>query len=606
MEVLTLQFGHFANHVGAHFWNFEDECAALQDATPEEQRDENDFDFERLHSQTEHRGVLSWNPRLVLVDKKGALGSWCSNPAEQAELQEEAAHSVLWDYGKETHEADRVEVHDFQQDLAADDYEQWAQAGDSSQWQGDEDRNDDYGEGMDVDAAGPSDGIDRPSVMKPTKDYDFRSTVRTWTDFLKIKLPGSSVHELQACHHDVQPFSLFFDGLAIRGRADEEKAVDLARKQLELCDQLDSLHTIVDMHDGFGGVADVVLRWAQEEQPKSGRLVFAVMPELPPPPEPPCEGEDDANGGGVFGAAAPAAVGGPDVEGCAWLSAAFSLTRLLDTGVDAWAPLAVPLWSAQGPPALPGLRREVPYEASALIGVALQNVTLPYRLKGSQRPSSFLSALMPSHRPVSGILQAFPLPESPAQPSPEHGGNGGHCRQTLDSLSSHFFDLCAMPVGLMNQHTSLVLRGASPRRLVSLCSALPPPALRLSFCREAVLPMPLPFPQVFGPAVSRKGILAEASYPSVAPRDESQEVVSAPVATRLHAASGAGRSVALGRMAVAARSAWKSGVSRLLESKYGVEGDEFREVVEAITEQLECSAADGDDGDDGDDGYDSG
>eukprot|EP00439_Symbiodinium_sp_Y106_P065924 s447_g10.t1 len=60
-------------------------------------------------------------------------------------------------------------------------------------------------EDMEVEQGGPA----TSSAAK----YDFRNTSRTWTDFLKVRLPDSCVHELQHVHHGVTPFPLYFEGL---------------------------------------------------------------------------------------------------------------------------------------------------------------------------------------------------------------------------------------------------------------------------------------------------------------------------------------------------------------------------------------------------------
>eukprot|EP00439_Symbiodinium_sp_Y106_P006321 s7247_g1.t1 len=73
MEVITLQCGHFANHVGAHFWNLQDEAAAQEDSAADE--DESLVDHARLFHAAESHGQLSWRPRVLLVDRGGALGA---------------------------------------------------------------------------------------------------------------------------------------------------------------------------------------------------------------------------------------------------------------------------------------------------------------------------------------------------------------------------------------------------------------------------------------------------------------------------------------------------------------------------------------------------
>uniref|UniRef100_A0A7S0A9Y2 Misato Segment II tubulin-like domain-containing protein n=1 Tax=Pyrodinium bahamense TaxID=73915 RepID=A0A7S0A9Y2_9DINO len=547
MEVLTLQFGNFANHIGAHFWNFQDEIAALEAGSAHNVHTD-PTDFERLHSQAEHSDGVHWRPRLLLVDRRGALYSAC--PAKQhgqpePEPESHESPSLLWDHATASHCSEPLESHSFQQDL----------------------------EREDAAGVGGECGEPRASAV-----YDFRNSVRSWTDYLKVQLPAASVHELQGWQHGVAPFATYFDGLQVRGSRDEEPLLELARRQLELCDQLDAVHAVLDMHNGFSGVADVVLRWVQEEQPKCGKFVLAVQPDMP---------ANEPSGSELEGLSqdTAATVAPADTEACAWVSAAFSFAGLLDTGIDIWTPAAVPLWNiARRPPALAGLNQRSAYESSALIAAALETASLPYRLCGGRRPSQFLATLAPAYRPVCGLLQALPLP---CEDCSQSGGTAG---RTLAELSPHFLDLASTPALPDNPYTSLVLRGETPHRLLSLCSCLPARARCNSFVHPASLPLPLPFPQLFGLQVSCRGVLP-LRPPAAPARLLGEEVEACPVATQLHASAGAGRCAAMQRMRRAVwlhqRSAWAAAARQ----RYGIEADEFREALEAMVEHAEGSGA---------------
>ncbi|CAE8601629.1 unnamed protein product, partial [Polarella glacialis] len=271
----------------------------------------------------------------------------------------------------------------------------------------------------------------------------------------------------------------------------------------------------------------------------------------------------------------------------------------------AYVPIAVPLWSAKPPSSMPHLQRQCAYEASSLPAVALETAMLPCRLQGGPRPSRFIAALAPSNRPVCGILQAMPMPQS----LPLVNGQAPGSNDTMALLAPHLYDLSCMPVLPQNPYTSVVLRGVDPRRLFHLTSRLPPPARANSFVHPAALPLPVPFPQVFAPQVSRRGLLvpgpAEAplEWPTSGPgaqlRPSGEEVEACPVATQIHAMAGAGRCRALSRMAAAVKAHMHSGWSGAVRTRYGLEVDDFREVLDTITDHLECSAADASDDDEG-------
>ena len=89
-EIVTLQFGEYANHVGAHFWNFQDELIGLASSISERDEDEDDsddeerklvnqnrfnaIDHECLYRQGEtRRGERIQTPRVVAYDLRSSL-----------------------------------------------------------------------------------------------------------------------------------------------------------------------------------------------------------------------------------------------------------------------------------------------------------------------------------------------------------------------------------------------------------------------------------------------------------------------------------------------------------------------------------------------------
>mmetsp|Transcript_53295 Transcript_53295/g.167563 ORF Transcript_53295/g.167563 Transcript_53295/m.167563 type:complete len:531 (+) Transcript_53295:66-1658(+) len=518
---------------------------------------------------------MSWHPRLVSVGLKGSL---CSTyPGKGVEEQDPQPELVgpLWEHGTASHRSEPVPSHPFQlhlEDLECEEDEQTCAEADAEA-------------GAEAAAVGAGNAAAQcPAGPHATAAYNFSDTVRSWTDYIQVRLPASSIHELAGWHHGVAPFATFFDGRQLRGSPDEEPVLDLVRRQLEMCDRLDAVHAVLDMHNGFSGVADVVLRWVHEEQPKCGQLVMAVQP-------PAAGGEQPAGPTGP----GQASMGAADAEACAWVSAAFSFAGLLGAATDVWVPAAVPLWSAgRRPAALAGLREASAYETSALVATALEAATLPYRLRGGCRPSEFLSSLTPAHRPACGLLLALPLPSLQAAPTDAGGSPGAPAGAgTLAELQPHFMDIASTPaLHHTNPYASLVLRGGTPRRLVDLCAGLPGRALRSSFAHPAPLPLPVPFPQIFGPQVSREGRLALPSpLDAMMARVPGQDVEACPTATYLHGTAMAGRSAPLHRMASAVRAHQRSAWAAATCQRFGVETDELREVLEVVTDHLESGAA---------------
>lgn len=527
---------------------------------------ETDFDFSRFYQEVENGGVTHWRPRVVAVDKKGSLGAARTVlSADQAEVAD--IGTSLWGFGVETHRADPTPSHTFQEDLALEDDggdAEWDEAEDEDEYE-DEDVDENVSSKVAIDQA--------PSVMRSAEEYNFSETSRTWTDFLKVRLPSTYVHELHCCHHEVTPFSSFFDGLALRGRLDEEEVCDLVRKQMELCDQLDAVHALLDVNDGFGGVASLVLRFVQEEQPKCGKLVVSSMLGEPDP---------TAKGGHIET---------DDGTDASWANAALSYASVLSMDVDASVIVPVPLWSVQEAQAWT-VNRTSRYEVGAVIAAAVENVSFPYRLRGSGRPSQFLSSLTPSHRPTCGILEALPLPvidSAVTDPRARTREQIGVC----EVQSEHFFDLTSMIPVHSNPFVSVVVRGAEPSRLLRLCEGMHSASLQRSFVDPAPLPLPVPFPQFFSPKVSSKGLFRPDSVQPA--RHGGQEVAECPVATYLHASAAAGKCTPLTQMASILRAQRRSAWAAAAQAQHGAEPDDLAEAVDVLVDHAECAAADDED-----------
>ena len=66
-EILTLQFGSYANHIGTHFWNIQDEM--LGSIKGEEDLKNHEYAFDRVYVSTD-KGSF---PRAMIFDTKSAF-----------------------------------------------------------------------------------------------------------------------------------------------------------------------------------------------------------------------------------------------------------------------------------------------------------------------------------------------------------------------------------------------------------------------------------------------------------------------------------------------------------------------------------------------------
>ena len=69
-EIVTLQFGQYANHVGAHFWNFQDELIGL--STPSEELENVEEEEEEVTRKTRWRTkpVQRDRPRVFIPSRR--------------------------------------------------------------------------------------------------------------------------------------------------------------------------------------------------------------------------------------------------------------------------------------------------------------------------------------------------------------------------------------------------------------------------------------------------------------------------------------------------------------------------------------------------------
>nr|BAG58165.1 unnamed protein product [Homo sapiens] len=112
-EVLTLQLGHFAGFVGAHWWNQQD--AALGRATDsKEPPGELCPDVLYRTGRTLH-GQETYTPRLILMDLKGSLSSLKEEGGLYRDKQLDAA--IAWQGKLTTHKEELYPKNPYLQDF---------------------------------------------------------------------------------------------------------------------------------------------------------------------------------------------------------------------------------------------------------------------------------------------------------------------------------------------------------------------------------------------------------------------------------------------------------------------------------------------------------
>ncbi|XP_008852212.1 protein misato homolog 1 isoform X2 [Nannospalax galili] len=234
-EVLTLQLGHFAGFVGAHWWNQQD--AALGRATDgKESPRELCPDVLYRTGRTLH-GQETYTPRLILMDLKGSLNSLKEEGGLYKDKELEAA--IAWQGKLTTHKEEAYPKNPNLQDLLS------AEGVLSSDgvWRAKSIQN----------GKGPPSVIHatNPKPLIPTED-----SIRVWSDFLRVHLHPRSICVIQKYNHDGETGRLeaFGQGESILKEPRYlEELEDRLHFYVEECDYLQGFQILCDLHDGFSG-----------------------------------------------------------------------------------------------------------------------------------------------------------------------------------------------------------------------------------------------------------------------------------------------------------------------------------------------------------------
>lgn len=199
-EVITLQLGSFANYVGAHYWNFQDELLGLQeqaDGRGAASQIDSDVLFRRGETLA---GEGTYTPRLVLWDLRGALGGASAGGAlYRDQNQPEAGVVSTWSGGQEVRRAAPVPRSRFARELESEADAPWP-------------------EGEEAAAAAEEAGSAALSAAAAQLDEQegleasTAGGVRYWTDYLKAHLHPRSVQQLGGAWHGLTPFGSWGDG----------------------------------------------------------------------------------------------------------------------------------------------------------------------------------------------------------------------------------------------------------------------------------------------------------------------------------------------------------------------------------------------------------
>jgi hypothetical protein len=267
-EVVTVQLGEYANYLGSHFWNLQDEAVAQHTDAGRQELSPHIF----LREAPVHGSKISFSPRLQILDLTGAFGSlsMAAGYTLHRQSDDNAACSrvsrgvdMLWHGSSRRYEKPQIHMNTFLDSLA------------------DEDSLAAQGRPEEPEKPVPCPGVGT-AEDGASPDFGLDTNVRYWTDYLKAKLHPRTCRSIPGVHHGVNDFALFGSGMAAASGNLLDESFDDLRYFIECCDSFGGLVVSCDVHGGFSGFAERYLAHINEELGASPPI--AVFGASSPPP----------------------------------------------------------------------------------------------------------------------------------------------------------------------------------------------------------------------------------------------------------------------------------------------------------------------------------
>jgi len=526
-EIVTLQFGHYANFVGTHWWNLQESSFVYDPQIVKTFPKEVNHDVLFREGQTV-LGHTTFTPRLVLVDLNGSLGSLRKEGSLYGNATED---NIQWLGDVTLHKSDPAKKNKFLRDLEDDqpfsldeaEHDSGSDHNDIEETESDNPRDE-----LTTDHEDPTPDEKKEADTDQAKGYDLNSDVEVWSDFLRTGLHPRSIQLVNNyLHNDSNnSFNIFGQGEQVAKSDSEWSALeDRIRYFTEECDHLQGFHILCDSHNGFGGLASSALTYLSDEYRSKAKLTFSLTPACPP---------DQT----------------VVQRTTRLLTQALSLRHHAES-----SSLLVPLSLASsickkiGPPVTLDLldyKPELDYHTSAILASALDTASLPYRKEmGCANMTDITDSFNTLGKKVSALNLALPMNLYP----------GGSVAQSLISLGKRD-PWTSLTPGVTCRATPLfhscVLRGAtqyatkipSPRdrapNPLASCSSVDdvlrmyieetyPGAYNSGCSMRDGLVTSAPFPNIFSPNVNWQGCTSDTLRPP------SQGVEHVPAMTSLQA-----------------------------------------------------------------------
>ncbi|XP_023254481.1 protein misato homolog 1 isoform X1 [Seriola lalandi dorsalis] len=375
-EVITLQLGHYSNFVGTHWWNLQDASLSYDPETPLGEI-QNDVVFREGQTLGGH---VTYTPRLIAMDLKGSLRTLRQEGSLYDPGKDTSA--VTWEGSLMMHKESPPAKNSFLEDLdKLDKGEILAEADFSCSSQPQR-------------SAAASLSVDTVNsrLAQVQKGYRLEGNVKVWSDFLRIHLHPRTISVIHQYNHDGEAHRLeaFGQGEALLQGSVLEDLEDKLHFFVEECDYLQGFQVLCDMADGFAGLGSKVTEMLLDSYSGRGILTWGLAPVSHPNSTP--------------------------VKDFYHLLNCTLATAHLSSHSSFFCPLTLRGGLGRRPPsptAFPHLNYDPSlwYHSSSVLALALDALTLPYRLRNNSAPMwQVADTLAVSGRKVVAAYGAVPFP----------------------------------------------------------------------------------------------------------------------------------------------------------------------------------------------------
>ncbi|KAJ4770822.1 Protein misato-like protein 1 [Rhynchospora pubera] len=491
-EIVTIQVGDFANYIGSHFWNFQDELLGLaEDDTADPIFKNNCMDMDVLYrTGLTHQGAYTYCPRLISIGSQGSLGTLSSSGSLYGDSSSSDASDTLTWKGAVTKLAEEPrEKNLFLKSLSKE-------------------------------------GEDDPNIEDKDRVQCLERDVKFWSDFSKVHFHSKSLYELNGTWTDFQNFDNFGVGKEVlSGGFHMEELNDRLRFFVEECDHVQGIQCMVDDSGGFSGVASEFLENIADDYTNIPVLLYSVRDTF--------SYTDATNQRKLIARS---------------LHDAVSLSKL-STYSSLIVPVGLPSLGGLAPSLC--VRDDKNFHSSAVYASAIHSISAPFRFKpagpissttyaaGSLDIGEIIHILAGQRQNMVAILDvSMPAPSLSVSDKANPGGilNSFHALGTEigDDSEDLYMDESLIFNGALYSGAD---RASVSQVKDSICNvydqglrAKPRPS-HLSISLTPI-PIPLPFPSIFPTSTGRRGEIL-ADQPLAGPPKGSLEVESVPVMTRL-------------------------------------------------------------------------